>query len=335
MMEIKENYCEVVQDLLPLYQDDICSKTSKKIVEEHIKDCTACSKLLKMLNNTDIDERIEEERDSVLFTHERRERRKTTVVGIVMACVLMVPVLVCLICNLAIGHALDWFYIVLASLMVVASLTVVPLVSIKKRFFRTLLSFTATTILLLGVICIFVRGDWFFMVAVSFLFGMAVVFLPYIIRNIPLPGGLKNHKALIVMLIDTIGLYALIFVIGLYVDADRFYWTTGLMCTTFGVLLPWAALVIYRYLRLHALAKTGLFVMVAGLFTAFSNDVIRVIVEGVKRITILEADFSDWKSLEVFNANIYVIVLAATFLTGIILIMLGAILHNSRKKRNN
>ena len=331
MTEIKENYCEVVQDLLPLYQDDICSKTSKKIVEEHLKTCVDCSKLAKMLNNTDIDKCIENERDSVLLMHEKNERRKTTVVGMIVAGILMVPVLVCLICNLAIGHALDWFYIVLASLLVVASLTVVPLVVTQKRFLWTLFSCTATTILLLGVICIFVRGDWFFVVTVSCLLGLSVVFLPYVIRNIPLPGVLKNHKALIVMLIDTIGVYALIFVIGLYVGGDRYYWTTGLMCTTFGVLLPWAALLIYRYLKIHALAKTGLFVMVVGLFTAFSNDIIRVIVEGVKRITILAADFSDWSNVEVTNANIYVITLSVSFLVGIILIILGAILNNSRR----
>ncbi|MBO5227783.1 MAG: zf-HC2 domain-containing protein [Lachnospiraceae bacterium] len=333
MTEIKENYCEVVQDLLPLYQDDICSKTSKKIVEEHLKGCADCSKLAKMLNNTDIDKYIEDERDSVLLTHEKSERRKTTFVGTIVACVLMVPVLVCLICNLAIGHALDWFYIVLASLLVVASLTVVPLVVTQKRFLWTLFSCTATTILLFGVICIFVRGDWFFMVTVSCLLGLSVVFLPYVIRNIPLPGALKNHKALIVMLIDTIGVYALIFVIGLYVGGDRYYWTTGLMCTTFGVLFPWAALLIYRYLKIHALAKTGLFVMVVGLFTAFSNDIIRVIVEGVKRITILAADFSDWSNVEVTNANIYVITLSVSFLVGIILIILGAILKNSRRNK--
>ena len=331
MTEIKENYCEVVQDLLPLYQDDICSKTSKKIVEEHLKTCVDCSKLAKMLNNTDIDKCIENERDSVLLMHEKNERRKTTVVGMIVAGILMVPVLVCLICNLAIGHALDWFYIVLASLLVVASLTVVPLVVTQKRFLWTLFSCTATTILLLGVICIFVRGDWFFMVTVSCLLGLSVVFLPYVIRNIPLPGVLKNHKALIVMLIDTIGIYALIFVIGLYVGGDRYYWTTGLMCTTFGIALPWIALLIYRYLKIHALAKTGLFVMVVGLFTAFSNDIIRVIVEGVKRITILAADFSDWSNVEVTNANIYVITLSVSFLVGIILIILGAILNNSRR----
>ena len=28
--------CDLISDLLPLYKDDICSDTTKKIVEEHI-----------------------------------------------------------------------------------------------------------------------------------------------------------------------------------------------------------------------------------------------------------------------------------------------------------
>lgn len=34
--------CEIVQDLLPLYEDGICSKSSRAAVEAHLKECTAC-----------------------------------------------------------------------------------------------------------------------------------------------------------------------------------------------------------------------------------------------------------------------------------------------------
>lgn len=34
--------CEVIQDLLPLYHDGVCSSESKALVEEHLKDCSAC-----------------------------------------------------------------------------------------------------------------------------------------------------------------------------------------------------------------------------------------------------------------------------------------------------
>lgn len=39
--------CNVIQDLLPLYNDDVCSEESKVMVEEHIKECDACKSILK------------------------------------------------------------------------------------------------------------------------------------------------------------------------------------------------------------------------------------------------------------------------------------------------
>lgn len=38
--------CEVIQDLLPLYHDDVCSEESRKIVEQHIATCAACKDVL-------------------------------------------------------------------------------------------------------------------------------------------------------------------------------------------------------------------------------------------------------------------------------------------------
>ena len=35
--------CPVIEDLLPLYIDGVCSEESKEIVEEHLKDCELCS----------------------------------------------------------------------------------------------------------------------------------------------------------------------------------------------------------------------------------------------------------------------------------------------------
>lgn len=34
--------CEIIRDLLPLYQDDICSEKSRNAIEEHIKECESC-----------------------------------------------------------------------------------------------------------------------------------------------------------------------------------------------------------------------------------------------------------------------------------------------------
>lgn len=38
--------CEIVQDLLPLYYDNVCSDDSKRIVEEHLVECESCKEEL-------------------------------------------------------------------------------------------------------------------------------------------------------------------------------------------------------------------------------------------------------------------------------------------------
>lgn len=41
------NYpCSMIQDLLPLYVDGVCSAESRSIVEKHVAECPACSRLL-------------------------------------------------------------------------------------------------------------------------------------------------------------------------------------------------------------------------------------------------------------------------------------------------
>ena len=39
--------CAVINDLLPLYVDDVLSKESRELVEEHIRECESCRKTLE------------------------------------------------------------------------------------------------------------------------------------------------------------------------------------------------------------------------------------------------------------------------------------------------
>ena len=38
--------CEIVEDLLPLYVDNVCSEQSRRAVEEHLQECDKCRKLI-------------------------------------------------------------------------------------------------------------------------------------------------------------------------------------------------------------------------------------------------------------------------------------------------
>ena len=46
-----ENKCDVICDLLPLYIDDVCSAESKKMVEEHLRECSTCRAMLENMQN--------------------------------------------------------------------------------------------------------------------------------------------------------------------------------------------------------------------------------------------------------------------------------------------
>ena len=47
------NYpCSVIQDLLPLYIDGVCSQESRKLVEAHLAECTVCGQILEEMKST-------------------------------------------------------------------------------------------------------------------------------------------------------------------------------------------------------------------------------------------------------------------------------------------
>ena len=140
--------CKVVEDLLPLYKDGVCSDASTKVVEEHLAECPKCSELLNSLKDTLIDDLILKEKTDVIASQSRFFKRKSALVGSIIAAIFAIPILVCLIVNLASGQGLSWFFIVLTAMLIPTSLFVVPLVATRNRMFLTMGSFTASLILL-------------------------------------------------------------------------------------------------------------------------------------------------------------------------------------------
>lgn len=321
--------CELIQDLLPLYQDDVCSDVSRKAVEEHLTGCDACREVAEKLKNTSVDDRLVREKNGVLKEHAKKERRKTVTIGMGMAGILMIPVIVCLICNLAIGHGLDWFFIVLASLLLTASLTVVPMVIQENRGLWTLGGFTASLVLLLLVICIYTNGNWFLLAVIPVIFGLSVVFMPYVIRNLYLPKALKNSKAVLVMLWDTIWLYAVIIVCGFYAANQQNYWDISLKITTFSIIYPWIIFLVVRYLKTNGLIKAGICSALTGIFIPLVSDVVYFVIEGKWHMVLLDADFSCWRenaqNVNVLDANIKLIILLTCVGIGILLMAMGIV----------
>ncbi len=45
--------CKLIQDLLPLYYDGVCSDESRKIIEEHLSECDECSRIFEEIREAD------------------------------------------------------------------------------------------------------------------------------------------------------------------------------------------------------------------------------------------------------------------------------------------
>ena len=265
--------CSLIEDLLPLYKDGICSGVSKTVVEEHIAECPHCREMLNDLNDTEIDEAILKEKDNVLGSQSKFFKRKSAIAGSIIAAIFAIPILVCLIVDLASGNGLGWFFIVLAAMMIPSSLFVVPFLVPKNRMFATMSSFTASVILLLGVCCVYTGGNWFFVAASGVLFGLTVLFSPFIACRRPVKDYLKNFKGLTVMTADTITFFLMILCIGLAVKEAGFF-STALSISIPLIVMAWIIFVIIRYLPFNGLVKAGICIMALCLFAYFGTYLI-------------------------------------------------------------
>ena len=60
--------CEIIRDLIPLYLDKVCSEDSRKLVEEHLAECSECRKYMKELETEleAVKQKKEEDRKSII-----------------------------------------------------------------------------------------------------------------------------------------------------------------------------------------------------------------------------------------------------------------------------
>lgn len=199
--------CDVVRDLLPLYVDEACSEKSRDMVETHLQECPACRDILERIRRTEIDEDLQIEKAEVLGDGAKRFKQRSAMIGSVIAGLFMIPILICLLINLVSGRPLGWFLVVLASLAVAASLIIVPLMVPEDKAFWTFAAFCASVVALLGVICMNTRGSWFWIASSATLFGLAVVFLPFIIRTRPARQLIGNSNPVIIVLVLDVVLF--------------------------------------------------------------------------------------------------------------------------------
>ena len=95
MSEMEKVNCEVIRDLLPLYVDDVASEGTKKLVEDHIKDCVDCRKELKEMSERvgiPVSGKAEMEKAELFAGIKRAFRRKKVRTAVVSAIVAVLAV---------------------------------------------------------------------------------------------------------------------------------------------------------------------------------------------------------------------------------------------------
>lgn len=330
MSKDKFNECDVVQDLLPLYYDDACSLASKKMVEQHLMTCEKCKKTYDALKNTTIDTIMKNESESILERHAKKERNLAYKAGIVIALVLMIPVVITFIVSMSSGGGLGVFAVLTASMLLVASLTVVPLLSAQKRLTKSILASVMALLLIMFFIDQMNGGGEFILLAIPTILGLSIVLFPVVIRNITLPPVLSDKKALITLAWDTLWLFLTIFEVCNH-SGDIEGMRAGYMISIILMIGVWLIFLVARYLPVNAWIKAGIIIFISCIWIVFSNDVYAYFAEHKKQLTILSTNFSDWSNDICFNANVYTLILVFGGIIGVGLLVKG-IVNMKRKK---
>lgn len=315
--------CDMIKDLLSLYCDNVCSEDSRAVVEEHLNECEPCRGELQKLRDNTYTDGLKDERSSIIAAYKRETRKKALYVLLI---IFAIPIMVCFTVNIAVGHTLDWFFIVLTSLTVLGSFVLVPLIAEKRKFLWIVTSFTASLLLLLFTCNVYSGGGgWFIIAAIAVLFGLSVVFLPFAVRQIQLNGFWGRHKGLLVMLTDTVLLCLLIAVS----VSDSYLMAYSIM--GYCLILPWALFLVARYLKENWLIRSGICWIVTGVFVSLLNCGLDYLIYG--RLTdtkgFWQADLSVWENDT--TANVMLIILLSGVSVGAVLIALGIIFRKKLK----
>lgn len=268
--------CEIVQDIMPLYVDDICSAPSREMLEEHIKNCPDCRALLDSMKNNHVEEEIAEEKDEVISKQARFFKRKSFTAGAIIAGIFAVPILICLIVNLASGASMRWFLIVLCSMLLAASLIVVPLMAPKNKFLWMVGASTASLLLLLAATS-FLGGEWWFFVAApAVLFGLSVVLMPAVVNQRAVKERIGNNKGLICMASDTVLFAVMMAAIGFASERAVDFLQDAFVISFPLVSYAWIVFVLLRYPRCSKLTRAGFVILFSGLAWLLTPFVLRL-----------------------------------------------------------
>ena len=263
--------CEVIRDILPLYHDRICSEQSRSLVETHLKTCAGCRQILAALDEEKFEKELRIETKEILQRHRKKERSLAFKTGIFLAGILILPVIIAVILTLP-GYS-DWKTnaVLIASMLLAAGMTVVPVISEKKKFSKAVIFSTSALLLVIFFVEMFFDNGGllrFGEIASSTVFGISLFLFPFVLRQAELPEALRNHKGLLTMNWDTLWFYLMLFLFALdYPEALP----DLISVSSFFAAAAWLIFLTARYARVNRWIKSGIIVMITGIWTAVGS----------------------------------------------------------------
>ena len=250
----------------------------------------------------------------------------------------VVALIPCFICNLAIDKTLSWFWIVLSALISAFTFTNLPKHIKKLKLVFIPLSQYLALVLLLGVCCIYTKGDWFFVPTISVLLGLIIIFAPIYIAKYEVFSKIKKYNDFISILIDFIALNILLIVINAYTlkggYASKWWYFSLALPIVVGVYLVLNIIMSVRFLKTNRFLKTSIILLLTNaflylppLFIKVKNSALQVVLDDVN---IFKANLLSWKVNETIEQNIHLVISLTLLLLALVFLVVG--LSCKRKK---
>lgn len=238
-----------------------------------------------------------------------------------------VALLTCFIVNLCVNKTLDWFFIVLASLVLAATFTTTPKFIKKYKLLLNVATEFAALWLLLFVCVLYTGGDWFWVTSFSIFVGLCTIFIPIFISVYNLPVFIKRNNAIVSVLVDFILLTILMMIICGYTDSNNWVFSIYFPIALFVILMPLTLIGIIKYTRINKFLKTGLSVLSSLVITCGTPYFVWYVlqrnnIDGEVNFT-FPPNFTDWSNAEMISTNTVSIVILIALLVASIFIILG------------
>jgi len=249
-----------------------------------------------------------------------------------------VTLIPCFICNLAINKGFTWFWIVLASLLLAFTFTNLPKFIKKYKLILLPLFMYLALCILLGVCCIYTKGDWFWISVLSVLLGLIIILLPIYISKYALFSKVKKYNDFISIGIDFVALNILLLVISSFTVSngysDNFWYFEIAFPIVLSIYLFLNILLSVRFLKINRLLKTSVILFLISIVYCIvpliKVDSLNAQKE-INQINIFEANLLNWKDDVRLENNIHCIIYLTIMTLSTIFFVIGLIRCLKRK----